>query len=358
MTLPSSGNQISASQINAELNRSSSTQFELNDSEGRSLAGRTGSGSQISYSDFWGKSGVPPVTPGYVLFTSGSGNYNLPTTAGTRIGIMCMGGGGGGGGGSGRNTHTGRWSGGGGGASGQLRVALFDVPLNSTLSYTVGSGGAGGTARDGGFSTGSNGTQGGTSSVSRGGTSLVISAGGMPGSVSVSVTTAAQPPGTQFASGGGATSGGSFGSGAFSTQTSYKNGQDCYGIINNSTWSYLSGGAYPGTVYAPFYYVGGGYGAGGVTVNNSVGSSINYSHPDFGPSAYKFGNAFNYVSSDAEAGVSIGSQAVGATTASYSGYGYGGAGGGRDNEYYGTTGAAYLDGDAGGSGFVLIWWGY
>lgn len=55
MTLPASG-AISASNINVELSKASTTQGSLNDADWRSLAGITGSGTQISYSDFWGKS--------------------------------------------------------------------------------------------------------------------------------------------------------------------------------------------------------------------------------------------------------------------------------------------------------------
>jgi uncharacterized delta-60 repeat protein len=56
MALPSSGS-ISASQINVELTRSSTSQFIINGSSERNLAGKTSG--QISFSDFWGKSAAP-----------------------------------------------------------------------------------------------------------------------------------------------------------------------------------------------------------------------------------------------------------------------------------------------------------
>lgn len=55
MTLPVSG-AISAANINVELGKSSTAQGSLNDADWRSLAGVPGSGTQISYSDFYGKS--------------------------------------------------------------------------------------------------------------------------------------------------------------------------------------------------------------------------------------------------------------------------------------------------------------
>lgn len=75
MTLQSSG-QISANNINVELGKSGTAQFSLNDADGRSLVGKPSSGSQISYSDFYGKSLVFNVP---LVISANTTNYSLST---------------------------------------------------------------------------------------------------------------------------------------------------------------------------------------------------------------------------------------------------------------------------------------
>lgn len=58
MTLPTTGS-ISASQINTELGRAARTQVDMNGSSERTLAGKTTARSQVSLSNFRGKSAAP-----------------------------------------------------------------------------------------------------------------------------------------------------------------------------------------------------------------------------------------------------------------------------------------------------------
>jgi len=69
MTLPSSG-PMSASMINVELGRASNAPFNINGSAERALAGKP-SGA-ISFSDFYGKSNLPPTTGSMVSGASGN----------------------------------------------------------------------------------------------------------------------------------------------------------------------------------------------------------------------------------------------------------------------------------------------
>lgn len=73
MTLQSSG-QISANNINVELGKSGTAQISLNDTDARVLAGKPTSGSQISFSDFYGKSNRPTYN---VTFTTSHSDATL-----------------------------------------------------------------------------------------------------------------------------------------------------------------------------------------------------------------------------------------------------------------------------------------
>lgn len=77
MALPASG-AIQASQINTELGYSSTAQWSIDAAAVRNLAGRGTAGSQISFSDFYGKSSGFTFTQ---TIASNTTNYNLKSAA-------------------------------------------------------------------------------------------------------------------------------------------------------------------------------------------------------------------------------------------------------------------------------------
>jgi len=183
MTLPASG-PISLSQVNTELQLSSTATISLNDANVRTLFNR--SFGTISMSDGYGKAYTVAGNSG--ILTSGT-SFTLPSTSGLTIGVIAIGGGAGGGGGSGRTSYSGYFTGGGGGgAGGNSYRTLISVTPGQTISFSVGSGGSAGSARDGVYSGGSNGGNGANSYVAVNGTLVAIASGGIGGLVSPNAT--------------------------------------------------------------------------------------------------------------------------------------------------------------------------
>lgn len=134
MTLPASGT-ISISQIETEIQRTSSTQISLGETDSRELAGvLTGA---IRFSDFYGKAGV--VANSITFVGAGTYTFTKPKYFNT-LGVLVWGGGG---------SSGSFYSGGtvaGGGTGGYFYHANTSVKsaVNSTETVIVGAGGIGG----------------------------------------------------------------------------------------------------------------------------------------------------------------------------------------------------------------------
>jgi hypothetical protein len=299
MTLPvSPPASLSFSQVNTELQLSSTTLISLNQSTVRTLAGQTTPGSQISFSQLSGKSYVIAANSG--IITSGS-SYTLPATSGTSINILAIAGGGGGGGGSTRNARFAGYNiGAGGGGAGGNAYATVSVTPGQTISFSIGGAGSAGAPRNGVYTSGSYGTAGGNTSITVSGTVRAATTGGGFGYVS--------PDSTAGYAGG------------LSTGTQ--------AITPNAG----------GEGYSNNQFVGqGGVGAAGYTINTTVGLSIGsiIGYGSTGPTYY-----------------------AGSSSSSGSGtiYGAGGGGGGTNQSDEQNPANAYPA--PGTVGAVFIWWGY
>lgn len=251
MTLPASG-QISASNINVELNKTSTTMGSLNDSDWRSLAG-VASG-QISYSNFWGKSSVIAVGVVSQVLTTGTGNWTVPAGV-TSINILGVGGGGGGS----RKTTANKGGGGGGGAL--ITVNSVAVSEGNVIWWTVGTGGAG--------VNGANGTAGGATEVrftnSTG--TLIFTAGGGGGAVYSTGAAGAGGTRTNGSISGATYSGGDGGSGGIGGATTSGGG----GGAGGYTGAGGAGGSGAATNTAGANGAGGG-GAGAYSGSSASGT--------------------------------------------------------------------------------------
>ena len=120
----------------------------------------------------------PTFAADLVTVLDSDGIYQVPSGA-TTLRVTCVGGGGGGGGGGAAPGGATAQVGGSGGASGTTSQQVVTVGDDTTLSVTIGTGGAAG---EGGASgaDGSDGTPGGATTVSAGGI-LVVGAGGAGG---------------------------------------------------------------------------------------------------------------------------------------------------------------------------------
>jgi hypothetical protein len=129
--------------------------------------------------------GGQTVVPGNSgILTSGS-SFTLPNTSGSRINVIAIGGGAGGGGGSGRTSFAGFFTGGGGGgAAGDSYALNISVTPGQTVSFSIGGAGGAGGARDGVYTSGSNGGTGGSTSITVNGSTVAAATGGTGGLVS------------------------------------------------------------------------------------------------------------------------------------------------------------------------------
>lgn len=141
------GGSGARNQIGAEVGDTAQAVLNLNCSTLRTLSGKTGGGTTISFSDFYGKSSYSPqirVQTG----TVGCGSFTVPsgTPSGTTYHWVIVGGGGSGGTAA---TSEGLYCccacgivGGGGGGGGQVRYGTFTVNSGQTITWNIGAGGA------------------------------------------------------------------------------------------------------------------------------------------------------------------------------------------------------------------------
>lgn len=241
-------------------------------------------------------SGLVPGNSG--ILTSASSSYTLPTSCGYKIKVLAIGAGGGGGGGSGRTSFSGYFTGGGGGGAGGNAYAEVSVIPGQTVSFSIANfAGSAGVARDGIYSSGSNGGSGLATEVIVSGATVALATGGSGGLVAPNAT-------------GGA-------AGSASTGTA---------LLSATT-----GGTAPtGTTY-------GGTGAAGYNINTTVGATT----------------ILTYGSS----GVTYPEGVTNTYNTAGTGYGAGGSGGScAQSDVY--VPSYNIGGVAGVEGVVFIWWGY
>jgi len=276
MTLPASG-PISLSQVNTELQLSSTATISLNDASVRTLFA-VPSGA-ISMSNGYGKSYVIPGNSG--ILTSGS-SFTLPSTSGDSISVLAIGGGGGGG--SGRTSFAGFFTGGGGGgASGNAYAVSIPVTPGQTVSFSIGGAGSAGAARDGIYTSGANGGAGGDTSVTVNSTLRAYSFGGSGGAVSPNATggtsggTGAGSPLLVPANGGtAATNATTGGQGARGYTISTTVGASISSILTYGSSGTISGAAGSGVPPTPGTIYGAGGGGGGCAQSDAQpGGNIN-----------------------------------------------------------------------------------
>lgn len=203
---------------------------------------------------------TPSRTPTIHLFTS-STTWTVPSTALAIEAVVISGGGGGGGGGY---RQKGASGGGGGGISiGRYNLNYFNGGAYSISCYiTVGAGGAGGTGYISSGTSATNGSAGGTTSVSFDVSNVgrITASGGSGGLASTGSTGDAT---ALFGGSGGVGmwSGSSGGSGGYGTTSSNLSGSNASDTINSPTGGGGGGGSYyDGTNY--FLGTGGSSGSG------------------------------------------------------------------------------------------------
>lgn len=271
--------------------------------------------SSCSVGDIWGNTmNASCKTSDNITKTITSGqNYTIPAGY-NYVDIFCVGGGGGGRGGY-KTNALGQKPGGGGGGGYTSTVLNVSVSAGQVLSCSVGAGGAAYNSSNIGEP-----GQGGTSKVTRNGTTLCSSAGGMGGS-------------TARSSGGNGGSGG--GAYVLDDESSGHNGGTNGGNGASGT-NKQTGGTGQGRTTRPWggntgtVYSGGGGGGGMASDNGYYGVGGNYGGGNGGRHKYG-GDILTATAGQANSG--------------------GGGGGGHGN-YNGGGGSAA--GGAGGSGIILL----
>jgi len=165
------------------------------------------------------------VKPSQTTQTNGgSGPWAVPTSV-TNISAVAIGGGGGGGGGA-YAMHASNWAasvttGSGGGGGGLSYISNFSIPLSVTsFTVTAGAGGSAGADKYSGINAfASNGTAGGTSTLSYCSTTVISASGGGAGTASTAIagtgiTVTVTGGGSGGGSGGGGSGGTSFSGGS------------------------------------------------------------------------------------------------------------------------------------------------
>jgi len=138
-------------------------------------------------------SDINTLLSGGTLFTM-SGSYTVPSNV-TTLTIEAIGGGGGGAGSGSGSSSTGPWSGGGGGSSRCLQKITIPVASGQVIDFTIGSGGSGGAPKSGG-------SNGGTTTISMYGQSILTCAGGL-GSTGINRADGPSSAGVTCSGGGG-----------------------------------------------------------------------------------------------------------------------------------------------------------
>jgi len=321
--MPSSGNPISFLQLQNEFGGTNPISLDEYYSGGtfiNSTITDIVSSGAIGIDSFYGKR---KITQGFLSLDPRSTTFTLPSYVANRVQIILIGGGGGGGGGSNRAAFAGYFTGGGGGgAGGYLRILNAPVTPGETISYSIGAGGAAGGLRDGIYSSGSRGGQGGQTSIKLASMTQTYYASGGGGGV--------QSPGPA----GGAA--GAYGPGNFNISISY-NTSDYLGIP----------GPLPGGNAVTNRQTGGGGAAGFVFNGNNLG---------------KTPHVYDKLIEQARGALTKGSAGVTYTTNTYgdpaTGVGAGGNGGGTVQGDQGGQPLLRRNSYPGIQGGIYIWWGF
>lgn len=360
MTMPLSG-QISMLDAKNELGYTPTQQITFADTAVRNLFERSSTNSVIGLFDGYGRS-----KGGYMLLTSPKNTRTTLTkpfrSAQKFLTIVCVGGGGGGGGGSRRCSYVNNannWTAGGGGGGMGYVAYTYVQTLRDTdvVEYQIGKGGNGGSARDGSYSGGSNGTDGTQSFLWVNGQLVCMS---------------------------GAGSGGLVG-GVWNPKSPYTNsdlyvyypgGYTTSGVGNNYDFYGLSYDLFQGAPIGQYGYVSGrpsymwcGNNAGASNPETWGGGK---GAPGYNFNTYLPAESTVVFLSSAKEGTlgSFGTGGLGSSDLTWqypvrhsprlpttgTGYGGGGGGGGRDDEYYSSSAIENLTGAPGGDGAILLKW--